>query len=75
MSADLPLHVYPTADLMAEFPADPTLGWGALTARPIGVRPVAGAHTTLLNAPHIAALAGALRAGLAAATAAAEATT
>jgi thioesterase domain-containing protein len=69
MPADLPLHVYPTADLGAEFPADPTLGWGALTAQPVGVRPIPGAHATVVSAPHVAALAGALRAGLAAATA------
>jgi thioesterase domain-containing protein len=68
MPADLPLHVYPTADLMAEFPADPTLGWGALTAQPVGVRPIPGVHATVVSAPHVAALAEALRAGLAAAT-------
>jgi thioesterase domain-containing protein len=41
--------------------ADPTLGWGALTPRPVAIETVPGDHISALAEPHVAALAGRLR--------------
>jgi thioesterase domain-containing protein len=42
--------------------ADPTLGWGALSPRPVGIETVPGDHISALAEPHVQTLAGRLRA-------------
>jgi amino acid adenylation domain-containing protein/non-ribosomal peptide synthase protein (TIGR01720 family) len=44
------------------FEEDPTLGWGAVAAEGVEVHSVPGNHQTILEAPHVEALAGILRA-------------
>jgi thioesterase domain-containing protein/acyl carrier protein len=44
--------------------SDPYLGWGRLAARGVDVRPVPGDHLSLLDEPHVGALAMSLRACL-----------
>lgn len=41
--------------------ADPTLGWGALTPRPVAIETVPGDHVSALAEPHVRALAARLR--------------
>jgi thioesterase domain-containing protein len=47
---------------------DPTLGWAAVARGGVTVRAVAGDHYSLMRPPHVAGLAGALRADLEAAS-------
>src|SRR5205085_9867629 len=47
---------------------DPTWGWSAVAQGGVTVRTVAGDHYSLMRPPHVAALAGALRADLEAAS-------
>jgi thioesterase domain-containing protein len=42
--------------------ADPTLGWAALSPRPVGIETVPGDHISALAEPHVQSLAGRLRA-------------
>ena len=44
--------------------ADPTLGWGALSPRPVEIETVPGDHISALAEPHVRTLAGRLRASI-----------
>lgn len=44
-----------------EEPADPTLGWGALTPWPVAIETVPGDHVSALAEPHVRSLAARLR--------------
>ncbi len=44
-----------------EPPADPTLGWGALSPLPVDIETVPGDHISALAEPHVQTLAGRLR--------------
>jgi len=53
-----------TDDLPAGADDDPTLGWGALARGGVDVHAVPGSHDTMVQPPHVTALAACLRARL-----------
>ncbi|MEA5616273.1 amino acid adenylation domain-containing protein [Cronbergia sp. UHCC 0137] len=51
-----PITLFKTASLAAQFPDDPTLGWGHLSSEKVRVCCVTGEHQTMLKEPHIKSL-------------------
>jgi acyl transferase domain-containing protein/thioesterase domain-containing protein/SAM-dependent methyltransferase len=56
--------LYKATKLEGRAGQDPTMGWGALAAGGVRVRPMPGEHLTMIRRPHVAALAAAMRADL-----------